>query len=117
FWSLTKNDGVRSLLKGDNPFHSRPAFLSRTRLPTTSDTGSRARNSSRNCGGKRMAIRRFRLEENESGLYYTATPGPDRRNGACPGFPQASSSKFPNIETLESVDGCIYKLYIARRSR
>ena len=27
FWSLTKNDGVFSLLKGDSPFHSRPALL------------------------------------------------------------------------------------------
>ena len=48
FWSLTKNEGVFSLLEGESPFHSRPAFLSRTRRPTTSETGSRARNSSRN---------------------------------------------------------------------
>ena len=27
FWSLTKNEGVFSLLNGDSPFHSRPAFL------------------------------------------------------------------------------------------
>ena len=27
FWSLTKNDGVFSLLNGDSPFHSRPALL------------------------------------------------------------------------------------------
>ena len=48
FWSLTQNEGVFSLLKGESPFHSRPAFFSRTRRPTTSETGSRARNSSRN---------------------------------------------------------------------
>ena len=54
FWSLTKNEGVFSLLKGESPFHSRPAFLSFTRRPTTSETGSRARSSSRNCGVKRM---------------------------------------------------------------
>src|SRR6266702_4745696 len=56
FWSLTKNDGVFSLLNGERPFHSRPAFLSRTRRPTTSETGSRARSSSRNWGGKRMGL-------------------------------------------------------------
>ncbi len=42
FWSFTKNDGVFSLLNGDSPFHSRPAFLSFTRRPTTSETGRRA---------------------------------------------------------------------------
>ena len=42
FWSFTKNDGVFSLLNGDSPFHSRPAFLSCTRRPTTSETGRRA---------------------------------------------------------------------------
>ncbi len=59
FWSLTKNDGVFSLLKGDSPFHSRPALRSLTRRPTTSETGSRARSSSRNCGEKRMVIRQL----------------------------------------------------------
>ncbi len=54
FWSLTKKDGVFSLLKGESPFHSRPAFFSVTRRPTTSETGSRVRSSSRNCGGKPM---------------------------------------------------------------
>ena len=48
FWSLTKNDGVFSLLNGDRPFHSRPAFCSFTRRPTTSETGRRAFSSSRN---------------------------------------------------------------------
>ncbi len=57
FWSLTKNDGVFSLLNGDSPFHSRPALRNFTRRPTTSETGSRARSSSRNCGVKRMVIR------------------------------------------------------------
>ena len=59
FWSLTKNDGVFSLLNGDSPFHSRPALRSFTRRPTTSETGSRARSSSRNCGENRMVIRKF----------------------------------------------------------
>ena len=56
FWSLTKNDGVFSLLKGESPFHSRPALRNFTRRPTTSETGSRARSSSRNCGENRMVI-------------------------------------------------------------
>lgn len=47
FSSLTKNEGVFSLLNGDSPFHSRPALVSFTRLPTTSETGSRARISSK----------------------------------------------------------------------
>ena len=54
FWSFTKNDGVFSLLNGDSPFHSRPAFLSWTRRPTTSETGRRDFKSSRNRSGKRM---------------------------------------------------------------
>src|SRR4051794_40039768 len=54
FWSLTKNDAVFSLLNGDRPLYSRPERVSLTRLPTTSDTGSRAFSSSRNCGVKRM---------------------------------------------------------------
>jgi hypothetical protein len=55
--SLTKNDGVFSLLNGDSPFHSRPALRNFTRRPTTSETGSRARSSSRNCGQKRIGDR------------------------------------------------------------
>ena len=54
FWSLTKKDGVFSCWNGDSPFHSRPAFFNFTRRPTTSETGSRARSSSRNWGVKRM---------------------------------------------------------------
>ena len=54
FWSLTKKDGVFSWLNGDSPFHSRPAFFSFTRRPTTSETGRRVRISSRNSGEKRM---------------------------------------------------------------
>src|SRR5688500_3625916 len=57
FWSLTKNEGVFSLLKGESPFHSRPAFFSDTRRPTTSETGSRAFKSSRKSGENRMVIR------------------------------------------------------------
>src|SRR5262245_19982114 len=84
FWSLTKKEGVRSLLKGDSPLHSRPAFLSRTRRPTTSETGRRARSSSRNWGGNRMQralLIRWALQ------YRTAR---GRRGGrrACPGYPQ-----------------------------
>ena len=33
FWSLTKNEGVFSWLKGDSPFHSRPALRNFTRRP------------------------------------------------------------------------------------
>ena len=56
FWSFTKKDGVFSLLNGESPFHSRPAFFSCTRRPTTSETGRRARRSSRNEAGNRMVI-------------------------------------------------------------
>ena len=56
FWSLTKKEGVFSLLKGESPLHSCPDFLSFTRRPTTSETGRRARSSSRNSGEKRMVI-------------------------------------------------------------
>ena len=56
FWSLTKKDGVFSLLNGDRPFNSRPERTSLTRRPTTSETGSRAFSSSRNWGVKRMAL-------------------------------------------------------------
>ncbi len=55
FWSLTKKDGVFSALKGESPFHSRPALARRTRLPTTAETGSRALISSRTEGGNFMA--------------------------------------------------------------
>ena len=51
---MTKKDGVFSLLNGDKPLNSRPERTSLTRLPTTSETGSRAFSSSRNCGVKRM---------------------------------------------------------------
>ena len=54
FWSLTKKDGVFSLLNGDKPLNSRPERMSLTRLPTTSETGSRAFSSSKNCGVKRI---------------------------------------------------------------
>src|SRR3984957_10583347 len=59
FWSLTVNDGVFSCWNGDSPFHSRPARFSFTRLPTTSETGSRARSSSRNWGVKRIEAANF----------------------------------------------------------
>src|SRR4029078_10878598 len=53
-WSLTVNEGDFSCWNGDSPFHSLPAFFNFTRRPTTSETGSRARSSSRNWGVKRM---------------------------------------------------------------
>src|SRR5262249_39207336 len=84
FWSLTKNEGVFSLLKGESPFHSRPDFLSFTRRPTTSDTGRRAPSSSRNWGGKRIAVTqviRWIAQYRAAGaLRGAARP--------CPGYPQ-----------------------------
>ena len=56
-WSLTKKEGVRSCLKGERPFISRPARLSATLRATTWLTGSRARISSSRDGGKRMGLR------------------------------------------------------------
>src|SRR5262245_47258187 len=53
-WSLTKNEGVFSCLKGDRPLSSRPARLSKTFRPTTWLTGSRVRISSSREGGKRI---------------------------------------------------------------
>src|SRR5207253_6404032 len=85
FWSLTKNDGVFSLLNGDNPFHSRPALRNFTRRPTTSETGSRARSSSRNCGVNRMVIRamlaRRRGEDRPA-------DAPSRKAARSPAYPQ-----------------------------
>src|SRR5262245_49004269 len=84
FWSLTKNEGVRSLLKGDSPLHSRPAFLSRTRRPTTSETGRRARSSSRNWGGNRMQpalLIRWALQ-------YRTARGRHGGRRACPSYSQ-----------------------------
>src|SRR5262249_42214665 len=86
FWSLAKNEGVRSWLNGERPFHSRPAFLSFTRRPTTSDTGSRARNSSRNCGGKAMAATDSRT------LQYRLRRPLRRQCALCPGYPQSPQS-------------------------
>ena len=72
FWSFTKNEGVFSLLKGDRPFHSRPAFFSFTRRPTTSETGRRDFNSSRKSAEKRMGTIRGR-EPNSLAQYAGAT--------------------------------------------
>ena len=90
FWSLTQNDGVFSLLNGDSPFHSRPALRNFTRRPTTSETGSRARSSSRNCGVNRMVIC---LRVAPIGKEYRvssvgATPGP-----VSPGYPQVANTR------------------------
>jgi hypothetical protein len=46
------NDGVFSLLKGLRQTYSRPRLISFARRPTTDDTETRVRISSRNCGGK-----------------------------------------------------------------
>src|SRR5215468_2208726 len=84
FWSLTKNEGVFSWLKGESPFHSRPAFFSFTRRPTTSDTGRRARSSSRNWGGKRMTRHQLiRLPRQ-----YRPAGQARRADGDCPSYPQ-----------------------------
>src|ERR1700734_1439882 len=86
FWSLTKNDGVFSWLKGDSPFHSRPALRNFTRRPTTSETGSRARSSSRNCGVNRMVIRKgYRGRGAKIGRQLSAA----RTARVVPGYPQA----------------------------
>ena len=57
FWSLTKNEGVFSAVKGERPRHSRPSLRNLTRFPATSETGSRALISSRNSGGNFMGGR------------------------------------------------------------
>ena len=49
--SFTVNDGVFSLWKGQRPTDSRPRRMSRTRFAITLSSGTRARISSRNCGG------------------------------------------------------------------
>jgi hypothetical protein len=54
FWSLAKKDGVFSEVKGESPFHSRPARINLTRRRTTSETGSLALISSRKEGGNRI---------------------------------------------------------------
>ena len=58
FWSLTKNEGVFSLLKGDRPFHSRPASsASRAGPRPPKPEGGRA--ARRGIGAeKRMVIRK-----------------------------------------------------------
>src|SRR4051794_7122047 len=85
FWSLTKNEGVFSWLNGERPLHSRPAFLRRTRRPTTSETRRRARSSSRNWGGKRM-----RPSRNDSvACEYRTAPRASQNARDCPGYPQA----------------------------
>ncbi len=62
-WSLTKNEGVLSCLKGESPFISRPARFSATLRATTWLTGSRARISSSREGGKRMGVESARVSE------------------------------------------------------
>src|SRR5262249_27585781 len=94
FWSLTKKDGVFSLLNGDRPFHSRPALRNFTRLPTTSETGSRARSSSRNCGVNRMVIRRVTQERPK----YMALPGVAFLAPRCPGYPQGRSTRHSGTQ-------------------
>src|SRR5262249_21220242 len=55
--SLTKNEGVRSLVKGDRPTYSRPWRRSFTVLPITSDRRRRDFSSSRKRSSKRTAGR------------------------------------------------------------
>src|SRR5262245_56593965 len=95
FWSLTKNEGVRSLLKGDSPLHSRPAFLRRTRRPTTSETGRRARSSSRNWGGNRIQpalLIRWALQ-------YRTARGSRGQRQACPGYPQGGPIRHAKTDS------------------
>src|SRR5262245_9739409 len=55
--SLTVNEGVFSLWKGQRPVCSRPRFCSRTRRPTTWEIDRRFRSSSTNSGGMPMPQR------------------------------------------------------------
>ena len=75
FWSLTKKDGVFSGLKGESPFHSRPAFFSCTRRRTTSDTGNRARISSMNPWLKRIVMAALYLSPKGSTLAFARLLG------------------------------------------
>src|ERR1700712_1249153 len=102
FWSLTKNDGDFSLLNGDRPFNSRPERCNFTRRPTTSETGSRAFSSSRNCGVKRMVLSpRFGAAFEGPGAIDSALynrPSIDGflgRSGWAPGWPR-NRSLFPD---------------------
>src|ERR1700730_14897743 len=63
FWSLTKKEGVFSVLKGDSPLNSRPDRINLTRRRTTSDTGSLALISSRKDGGNRIGARKSQLAD------------------------------------------------------
>src|ERR1700681_2691679 len=94
FWSLTKNEGVFSLLKGESPFHSRPDFLSFTRRPTTSETGRRARSSSRNSGEKRMVIREDSADR--AGIY----GGRDRREDWA-GLSRLSTGQIDTVAVIK----------------
>src|SRR5262249_61219687 len=88
--------GVFSLLKGDNPFHSRPALRNFTRRPTTSETGSRARSSSRNCGVNRMVIRGILAPRILANIGGEARRRERRTAKAapCPGYPQERLCAF-----------------------
>ena len=88
FWSLTKNEGVFSLLKGESPLHSRPAFFNFTRRPTTSETGSRARSSSRNWGEKRMGRARTTEQVIRWTCQYRPPRGARATGARCPSYPQ-----------------------------
>src|SRR5262249_23189648 len=78
-------------------FHSRPAFLSFTRRPTTSDTGSRARNSSRNCGGKAMAATDSRT------LKYRLRPLLRGQCALCPGYPQEPQRSLDEAKLIRGI--------------
>ena len=96
-WSLTKNEGVLSCLKGESPFNSRPARFSATLRATTWLTGSRARISSSRDGGKRMGLR------NQLGR--RRTPYVIRVRFRCIALPQRLSPRFPQERLRSSVSG------------
>src|SRR5439155_18396379 len=100
FWSLAKNEGVFSWLNGERPFHSRPAFFSFTRRPTTSETGRRARSSSRNWGENRMhADRLIRFVRQ----YRPARDG-RRADAGCPSYPQGGQERWATQRTSDPRD-------------
>ena len=103
FWSLTKNDGVFSLLNGESPLHSRPALRNLMRLPTTSDTGSRVRRSSRNCGENRMVIRE---DSAEDGSIYGGITAQRPAHEPGPPLSRLSTGNRPAAEQLPLAGSC-----------
>src|SRR5882757_5041899 len=105
FWSLTKNEGVFSWLKGESPRHSRPALRNFTRRPTTSETGSRARSSSRNWGENRMQQGHLKgSSDSPEGQYRPAGRG-RRADGGCPSYPQGGQEEWAAQGNRDQRDG------------